>query len=68
MLNKAFRDGAMSTVQIPEWRAWNVTGRTATENFERSGRLLTTRTGKNVEKARQVIHANMKVMRLKWDV
>jgi hypothetical protein len=37
----------------------NVTGRTSTENFERSGRLLTIRTNKNVEKARQVIHANM---------
>jgi hypothetical protein len=37
----------------------NVTVRTSTESLERSGRLLTTRTAKNVEKARQVIHANV---------
>lgn len=36
-----------------------VTGRTSTENFERPGRSLLSRTDKNVKKVRQVIHDDM---------
>ena len=56
MIQKAFRDDAMSGVQIKVWYKHFEDGRESVESDPCSGRLTTSRTPENVERVRAAIN------------
>jgi len=58
MLQKAFKEEALSCTQVFEWFAWFKRGELSVEDHPHSGRLSTSRTDKNVVKIREKINAD----------
>jgi len=56
MLQKAFKEEALSHTQVFEWSARFKRGEMSVEDHAHSGRPSTTRTNENVEKIRQKIN------------
>jgi len=58
MLQKAFKEEALSCTQVFKWFAWFKRGEMSVEDHPHSGRPSTSRTNKNVKKIREQINEN----------
>ena len=56
MLQKAFKEKALSPTQVFEWYAWFKRGEMSAEDHPHSGRPSTSRTDENVEKIQEKIN------------
>jgi len=60
MIQRAYRNEAMSHARCFEWHAHFKRGRTSLEDDERSGRPSTSSTPKNVETIRRLVHEDLR--------
>ena len=61
MLKQVYGDNAMSRTRVFEWHKRFKEGCKEVEDDSRSGRLSTSRTEVNVERAKQIVHANRRL-------